>query len=102
MAVFRLEGLKDIGSLVKELANGLRNLTFTNFKSFEWSGTIAASSSVTIRNLLTQVPKKYIIVSQEGNGLITKDSTNTWTTNSLYLQNNGLVDVTITVVFFLQ
>lgn len=97
---FRLEALRDFRSLVKELALGLRNLTFAhNFQSFEATITIPATSSYTIRNQLTVKPTKYMIVDQTGNGLITRDGSNEWTINNLYLYNNGAVEVTATVIF---
>jgi len=97
---FRLEALKDFRNLVRELALGLRNLTFgDNFRSFETSVTISATSSSVIRNQLTTIPSKYMIVDQTGNGLVTRDINNTWTVNNLYLYNHGASEVTITVLF---
>lgn len=58
---------------------------------------IENSNVITIRNTLTFIPTRYIILSQEGNGLITK--TDTWTRKYLYLKNNGLEKVTLKVMF---
>ena len=86
----------------------LSKLDFSNnFDSFEKTVTLPANSVVTIRNNLTFVPNRYIILSQEGNGLITKakglDSQGNdsfkWSINSLYLKNNGAEEVTIKIVF---
>lgn len=97
---FNLERLRDVALLAKELAIGLTDLTFgDNFNSFEKEVTISATSNVQIRNQLKFIPTRYIIVSQTGNGLITKDSTE-WTDNFLYLYNNGATSVTATVIFF--
>lgn len=94
---FRIEGLNSLKSLVKELALGLRNLTFgDNFNGFETTVTIAATSEQAVRNELTKTPTKYIILSQEGNGLITKGTTS-WDSNYIYLYNNGAVSVTATI-----
>jgi len=94
---FRIEGLKDLKSLVKELAIGLRNLTFAdNIQGFETTITIGATSELQIRNELTVKPTKYIILSQEGNGLLTKGTTE-WDSNYIYLYNNGAVSVTATI-----
>jgi hypothetical protein len=96
---FRLEGLKDLKSLVKELSLGLRKLTFgSNFDGFTKEVTISATSELAIRNELTYIPNYFIILSQEGNGLITK-GTSTWDSNYIYLYNNGAVSVTATVLF---
>ena len=100
MSKFRIIGLRDIANLIKELDRGLRDVSFTdNFDSFEVEVTIPNSSELEIRNQLTIIPTRYIIVSQTGNGVVTKGTT-TWTKNFLYLYNNGSVDVTIKVIFF--
>lgn len=97
---FRLEKLKDLTSLIKELANGLRKLSFQdNFNGFiKEDVIISATSEKEVRNELQFIPSKYIILSQEGNGLITKGTTS-WDLNYLYLYNNGAVDVTATILF---
>ena len=96
---FRLEQLRDIKGLIRDLSNGLRNLSFgDNFQSFEQVVEIAATTELSIRNQLTSIPKKYIIVDQTGNGLITRGTTE-WSTDYLYLYNNGAVTVTATIVF---
>ena len=85
--------------MVKDLNHGLRNMTFTNnVEGFEATVTISATSELAIRNELTFTPTRYIIMSQTGNGLITKGSTD-WSSDYLYLYNNGAVSVTITVFF---
>ena len=100
MAKFRIIGLRDIVNLVKELDRGLRDLTFlNNFDCFETEVTVPNSSELEIRNELTIIPTRYIIVSQSGDGLITKGTT-TWTKNYLYLYNNGSVDATVKIIFF--
>lgn len=96
---FRLEQLRDLKGLIRDLSNGLRNLTFgDNFQSFEQVVEIAATTELSIRNQLTNIPKKYIIVDQTGNGLITR-STSEWSNDYLYLYNNGAVTVTATIIF---
>lgn len=94
---FRL--IEDIRSMVKDLNHGLRNLTFTNnVEGFEATVTISATSEATIRNELTFVPSRYIIMSQTGNGLLTKGTTE-WSSDYLYIYNNGSVEVTATIFF---
>lgn len=96
---FRLEGLNDLKSLVKELAQGLRKLNFSdNWESFEKDIEIDATSSIEIRNELQFIPSRYIVVDQTGNGLITRHTT-AWSSDYLYLYNNGSVSVTATVIF---
>ena len=95
---FNIERIEDIINLARQLAVGLRDLTFgDNFNSTEVSVTIPATSEARIRHSLQVVPTKYIIVNQEGNGLITNGTTDN-TVDHLYLYNNGAVSVTITVI----
>jgi hypothetical protein len=96
---FRIEGLNSLKSLVKELALGLRNLTFgDNFNGFVKEVTISATSEAAIRNELQYIPNYFIILSQSGNGLLTKGSTD-WSSDYLYIYNNGAVSVTATILF---
>lgn len=69
----------------------------SNFEGFEADLEIAAGQTTTIRNNLTYIPNRYIILSQQGNGLVTK--TGIWSKNFIYLKNNGLEDVSIKIVF---
>jgi hypothetical protein len=98
---FRLEAIKELKQLIKELAVGLRSLTFSdNFQSFEWSGTMPASvSNQKIRHSLTITPTKYIIVHQVGNAIITAGSTS-WDSEFVYMTNNTATDATVTIIFF--
>ena len=97
---FSIDSIRDIKNLIRELSVGLTKLAFLdNFESFEWSGTIDATSTVTIRNKLKNVPTKRIIVKQSAGALIS-DSSTTWTTNFVYLQNHSATPVTVTVIFF--
>lgn len=91
---FNLENLRELRRLIRELAIGLRKLDLiNNFEGSELNIVIPASSSVSIRNPLNFIPSRYIILSQEGNGLITK-STTAWTLDFLYFSNNGGSEVT--------
>jgi len=97
---FRLQTIREFSLLVKELATGLRDLTFgDNFNSFEWNGTITANTEEKIRNTLTITPSKYIIVHQVGNALITAGATE-WDGNFVYLKNNDATNsATIKIIF---
>ena len=97
---FNLERIEDIINLTRQLAVGLRDLSFgDNFRNMKAEITIPATSEAQIRNTLNFIPGEYIIVSQTGNGVITKGTTE-WSNDFLYLYNNGAIDVTITVRFF--
>lgn len=94
---FNIEGLKDISRIVKELANGLRRLTFSeNFQSFEITLTIASGSTSIVRNQLTSEPTKYIIVSSDSDGVISKGST--WDSNYISFKNNGSIQAEVTII----
>ena len=96
---FAFEIIRSLNELKDTLSVGLKKLSFgDNFESFQTNVTISATSESKIKNQLQFVPSKYIIVSQTGNGLITKGSTE-WSTDNLYLYNNGAVSVTVTVIF---
>jgi len=97
MAKFNIEGLKNISRIVKELATGLRALTFSqNFESFEVTETITSGSTTIVRNQLTVEPTKYIIVSNDGDGVISKGST--WDTNYISFKNNGSIEADVTII----
>jgi len=101
MAKFRLEALKGLTDVIKELAVGLRNLTFSdNFKGFEVVLTIPANTELQVRNQLTYKPTKYIIV-RKSNGSEVSDGPTAWSNDFLYLKNyDGSNETTITVIFF--
>ena len=95
----RLQTLKDLYSLIKELSIGLRDLDFdNNFQSFEETIVISATSEYILRNRLTREPSDVIITGQVGNGLITK-STTPWTNTQLYMYNHGAEEVTVKLRF---
>lgn len=92
-----LERLEDIKNLTKQLAVILRNLDLlNNFGSYEAELVIPATTEGRIRHDLNVIPTRYIIVSQEGNGLVTKGTTE-WTDKYAYFYNNGASEVTIKV-----
>lgn len=94
----RIETIQQLQNLTRELGVILRNLDLVN--NFAGSKieevVLPASSETIIRNTMTFIPSHYIIVKQTGNGLITKGDT-PWTTESLYLKNNGSTEVTISI-----
>lgn len=97
----RLETLRNLPSLLKELAVGLRNLSFAdNFDSFQTEVTIAANTEKQIRNQLTKPASSYIIV-RKSNGSEVADGPTEWTSDFLYLKNYDATNaVTVTVIFF--
>jgi hypothetical protein len=100
---FNLSISQDLKDLITKLNMGLGKITFEdNTESFKVQDIeITSGNIVTIRNKLTFIPSKYIIVSQEGHGMVTKSKLNgeDWNINNLYLINHGPDAVTITVIF---
>jgi hypothetical protein len=91
----------ELAQNLREIANILRNLTFSeNFTSFEWSGTVPASSEVAIRNELRGViPSKRIIVRADTYGCYVVDGDTSWDANYVYLKNVDANDAVVTVIF---
>jgi len=98
---FSFANMTRLIELVEELASGLVNLNFEdNFKSFEAQGIEIKSGRVArITNDLKTIPSKYVIVNQVGAGIVTRSEENIWTTENVYIKNNGAEDVTIDIVF---
>ena len=110
---FNLSTAKNLIDLITKLSIGLGKITFEdNTESFKAENvSIKNGKTVTIRNELTFITSKYIIVNQEGHGLVTKgrladtNDANTfrreldWDINTVYLKNHGPNDVTVTVIF---
>ena len=95
---FNLERIKDVVNLTRQLAVGLRDLTFSdNFKSYEEEIVIPATTEYRVRHDLKIIPSGYIIKAQSGNGLITKGTTEA-DSDYYYLYNNGAVTVTLTII----
>ena len=98
---FNLDLIEDMGELLVALAMGLKRIDLhENTESFKKEDLkISAGKEVAIQNPLTFIPKQYVIVSQEGNGLVTKSSPNKWSDKAVYIKNNGSEQVTITIIF---
>ena len=96
---FNINRIFDLSKLTKELSNGLTKLNFTdNFESQTEEVVISATSTADIPNTLNFIPSSFIILMQEGNGLLTKEQD--WTSSNLYIYNNGAVTVTAKIIFF--
>lgn len=91
---------KTLDKLIRALEIVLSRLSLTdNFESFEVQDIeITSGNEVIIGNKLTIMPSKYIIVSQTGNGVVSKGDTS-WSQQYLYLKNNGPDTVKISVLF---
>jgi len=97
---FSLDNLQNLKLALTELATGLTRLDFIdNFRSFEIEVTIPANTEAKLRNRLTKIPERYIIVKQVGNALVTAGTT-PWDINFIYMQNHSAVNaVTVKLIF---
>lgn len=97
---FSLGQLANLSQVLKELSTGLNRLDLgDNFVGFQTTVTIAAGAESAIRNKLApHIPTKMLVLNQTGNGLLTNSGT-PWTTNYVYVVNNGAVSVTATILF---
>lgn len=97
---FGFEQIRDFTRLIRELSVGLGKLNFSqNFESFEVDVLLTANSTTRIRNELSFIPSRRIIVRQDAEAVIS-DSSTTWTANYVYLQNHHAANnVTVKVIF---
>jgi hypothetical protein len=97
--------LTDLFTWLKELANGLVRLNFTeNFESFKITIKIFAGEEVGIPNEFARlpsggIPTGYIIIRAIGGNDVV-DGNTPWSGSTVYLQNVGSNDSTVTVIFF--
>lgn len=95
---FSLENLQSLKQVLRELSAGLDKLSFSdNFEGFEQEIELTSGSEAKIRNQLKFIPNAYIILMQEGNGLLTKSGA--WTKDHVFITNNGPSTVTATIKF---
>lgn len=92
----------DLAKALRDLASGLRRLTFAeNFESFEVTTTIAGSTEVRIRNeLRTKIPTGKLIIRGGTNSHLVTDGDEEWDFNYVTLKNSHASALTVTVVFF--
>jgi hypothetical protein len=82
---------------LKELQNGLTKLSLVdNFESQVLTISIPASSTVQYSHNLGVTPTKRLIVKADGSGL--DDSTNAWTSTSVYFRNSSASTINATII----
>lgn len=92
----------DMTKTLRELQLGLVRLNFDdNFESFTETVTIAASSELAIQNKLKDgiIPSKRIIVRGGTGAENIVDGDTEWSSRFVYLKNQSLSPVTVTVIF---
>jgi len=99
---FNLSNIKQLPNLVRELIVGLNKLDFgNNFESFEKEVTIPPSTVLQIRNELSFVPSKRLIVRQDVEAAIS-DSVTDWTSDFVFLENHDASNTVILTVIFMR
>ena len=92
------EAIAHINRVSAEFTTLSKLLSFTaNFDGYITTVTIPASGSLKVQHFLGIIPKYRIILKQEGNGVIS-DIPSEWNDKTITLVNNGVVDVTITIL----
>jgi len=87
----------DFGKFFADLIEGLRHLKFEdNFDSFLWSGTIAATSVVTIPNHLGSLTLKWWPVRIAGDSRLVESSVSR---DVIVIENLSATDTTATLLF---
>ena len=88
----------DLAFTLRDLANVLRSLSFEdNFDAFVETVTILAGTELAIRNKLSVVPTKRIILRSKSELIV--DGVTEWTASHVYLKNLDIADQTVTVAF---
>lgn len=97
---FGLERAQSLQKLLKELANGLRKLTFTdNFQSVTVTVDIDVNEEIIVPHRLQAVPKYYIIGGMSGNGKVINGNS-PFTETSISVRNVGIEPTTVTLIIF--
>lgn len=97
---FSFQNVKNLANLVAELSVGLNKLDFTNnFEGFTTIVEIPALTVLKVRNELTFIPSRRIIMRQDADAVIS-DSATEWSRDFVYLENHHATNtVTLTVTF---
>jgi hypothetical protein len=89
----------DLWAWMKDITTGMIRLDFLdNFQSQRFDNIIIlAGQIIELTNNRPYVPSARIIIRQIGDGVVTDGS---WSIQTLRLMNNGIVPITISVIFF--
>jgi len=92
----------DLTKIIRELSIGLTRLSLQdNFDSFTVTVTIPATTELAIRNqLVGRLPAYKLILRGGDNTHLVVDGETAWNLNYVYLKNNHVDPLTVTVVFF--
>lgn len=97
---FKFENLFELKQLLRHLSSGLRRLTLPdNMEGEQISARIPAGSELRVRNPLSFIPTRYIILNKTGNSTISKSGT--WTEDFIYFTNYG-ADDTEALIFLMR
>lgn len=86
-----------LANTLQDITTALTRLTFQdNFRSFEVEVTLAAGQELAIQHNLGVVPSGKLILKSTGYQV--RDGDTAWTSDYIYLKNDGAGSVTLTVV----
>jgi hypothetical protein len=86
-----------LASTLSDITTVLQKLTFKdNFKSFEATVTLTAGQELAIQHNLGVVPTGRLILKSTSYEI--RDGDTAWTSEYIYLKNDGASSVTLTVV----
>jgi len=96
--VFSFLQTKTVESLKRLLDDGLRRLTFRdNFFSSVRTVTVEAGQEITVSHDLKNVPKYYILGSQDTEGQIVIGD-RAWTNSTISIKNLSINTITATII----
>lgn len=89
---------------VRDLMTGLRSIDFkSNFKVFEYTGTIASGTTVTIANPFKAAPTYRILTKVRplaAGTCIIDDGLTAWDGDRVFLRNSGTASAEVKALFF--
>ena len=89
----------ELNYVLGDLSIGLRRLSFEdNFESFEYRGTISATTEVVVGNKLNFIPSRYIVLDSTGGAVVGRGPT-VWDKDKLYIKNYSATATTVKIVF---
>jgi len=83
----------------RDLFIGLRRLSFEdNFESFEYTGSIAATTEISVPNKFSFIPSRYLVGDTTGGAVVGRGPT-AWTSSQLFIKNYSATATVARIVF---
>jgi hypothetical protein len=89
----------ELNAGIRELFIGLRRLSFEdNFESFEYTGSIAATTEISVQNKFSFIPSRYLVVDTTSGAVVGRGPT-AWTSDRLFIKNYSASATVAKIVF---